>query len=144
MSHSSTSRNGSIAASRLSLEAQMERYFMLLEGEVACFAREKKTYLLALFAFVCGSEGDRATSPSSASRNGPIDASKASLEAQMERDFMQLAGEIGHSAHGKKSQLAILSFVHGAESDEATSSSFVAENTTIGASNSSLEALGAT
>ena len=63
---------------------------------------EKKTYLLALFTFVHGAEGDRATSPSSASRNGSIDASKLSLGAQMECDFMQLEGEVGHFAHGKK------------------------------------------
>ena len=100
-SPSSTSRNGLIDASRLSLEAQMERDFMQLEGEVGHFAQEKK-YQLALFTFARGSEGDRATSPSSASRNRSIDASRLSLEAQMQRDFMQLEGEVGHFAHGKK------------------------------------------
>ena len=40
--------------------------------------------------------------------------------------------------------LAILSFVHGAEGDEATSPSFVSENAAIDATRSSLEALGAT
>ena len=58
--------------------------------------------MLALFTFVRGTEGDRATLPSFASRNGSIDASRLSLEAQMERDFMQLEGEVGHFPHGKK------------------------------------------
>ena len=62
----------------------------------------EKNYLLVTFSFFHGSEGDRATSPSSASRNGLIDASRLPLEAQMERDFMQLEGEVGHFAQGKK------------------------------------------
>ena len=62
----------------------------------------EKNYLLALFTFVHGAEGDRATLPSCASRNGSIDASKLSLEAQMERDFMQLEIKVGHFAHKKK------------------------------------------
>ena len=62
----------------------------------------EKNYLLVTFCFVHGAEGDRATSPSFASRNGSIDASRLSLEAQMERDFMLLEGEVGHFAHGKK------------------------------------------
>ena len=62
----------------------------------------EKNYLLVIFTFFRGSEGDRATSPSSASRNGLIDASRLSLEAQMERDFMQLEGEVGNFAQGKK------------------------------------------
>ena len=80
----------------------MERYFMVLEGEVRHFAHGKKNYLLRTFSFVRGSEGDRATSPSSASRNGSIDASRLSLEAQMEHDFMQLEGEVRHFAHEEK------------------------------------------
>ena len=63
---------------------------------------EKKTYLLALFTFVCGAEGDRGKSPSFASRNGSIGASRFSLQPQMERDFMQMEGEVGHFAHRKK------------------------------------------
>ena len=62
----------------------------------------EKNYLLALFTFVHGVEGDEAMSPSFASRNGLIDASRSSLQAQMELDFMQLEGEVGHFAHGKK------------------------------------------
>ena len=62
----------------------------------------KKTYLLAPFTFVCGTGGDRATSPYFASRNGSIHASKLSLEAQMECDFILLEGKVGHFAHGKK------------------------------------------
>ena len=54
------------------------------------------------FSFVCGTEGDRATSPYSASGNGSINASRLSLEVQMARDFMQLEGKVGHFAHGKK------------------------------------------
>ena len=104
----------------------------------------EKNYLLALFTFVRGAEGDRATSPSSASRNGSIHASRLSLEAQMERDFILLEGEARHFAHGKNYLLAILSFVCGAEGDEATSPSFVSENAAIDATRSSLEALGAT
>ena len=104
----------------------------------------EKNSLLALFTFVRGAKGDRATSPSSASRNGSIHASRLSLEAQMERDFILLEGEARHFAHGKNYLLAILSFVRGAEGDEATSPSFVSENAAIDATRSSLEALGAT
>ena len=71
----------------------------------------EKNYLLVTFSFVRGSEGDRATSPSFASRNGLIDASRLSLEAQMERDFMQLEGEVGHFAHGKKTYLTSLFYL---------------------------------
>ena len=108
-SPSFASRNKSIDASILSLEVQMERDFLLLEVEVGHFAYRKKPYLLALFTFVCGAEGDMEMSPSSASRNGSIDASRLSLEAQMEREFMLLKGEVKHFAHGKKYLLAILS-----------------------------------
>ena len=104
----------------------------------------EKNYLLALFTFVRGAKGDRATSPSSASRNGSIHASRLSLEAQMECDFILLEGEARHFAHGKNYLLVILSFVHDAEGDEATLSSSIAENAAINASSSSLEAVGAT
>ena len=60
-----------------------------------------KNYLLALFTFVHGTEGDRATSPSFASRNSLIHTSKLSLEAQMEHDFMLLECKAGYFAHGK-------------------------------------------
>ena len=100
-SPSSASGNGSIDASRSSPGVQMECYFMELEGEVGHFTSGKKR-LLAIFFFVCGAEGDRATSPSFASRNGLIDAFRLSLEAQMEHHFMLLEGEVGHVAHGKK------------------------------------------
>ena len=60
------------------------------------FYTQKKNYMLALLTFVRGAEGDRAPSFSSASRNGSIDAARALLEAQMERDFMQLAGKAGY------------------------------------------------
>ena len=49
---------------------------------------KEKSYLLELLTFVCGAEGDRATSFSFAIRNGSIDAARALLEVQMERDFM--------------------------------------------------------
>ena len=94
-----------------------------------------------IFYFVHGAEGDRATSPSSTSRNGSIDASRLSLEAQMEHDFVQLAGKSGHFTHGKNSLLAILSFVRGKQGDETTSPSFEAENEAIDASSSLLEVL---
>ena len=55
----------------------------------------EKNYMLALFTFVCGTEDDRATSPSSPSRNGSIDASRLSLEEQMESHFKLLEGEVG-------------------------------------------------
>ena len=74
---------------------------MELEGKFGHFAHGKK-YLLVIFSFVHGVEGDRAMSPSSTNRNGSIDASRSSPKAQMERDFMQLEGEVGHFAHGKK------------------------------------------
>ena len=61
-----------------------------------------KNYLLGIFTFVHGAEGDRAMSPSSPSRNGSIDAFRLSLEAQIEHDFMLLEGEVEHFAHGKK------------------------------------------
>ena len=105
-SPSFASRNGSIDASRLSLEAQMERYFMLLEGEVGHFAHGK-TLLACNFYLCLWRRGDRATSPSSESRNGSINASRMSLEAQMKRDFMLLEGEVGHFAHGKTLPVSI-------------------------------------
>ena len=67
-------RNGSIDASKLSLKVQMERYFMVLEGYVGNFAHGKN-YMLAIFTFVYGAEGDEAMSPSSSRRNRSIDAS---------------------------------------------------------------------
>ena len=89
---------------------------------------------------------NRATSPSFGWRNGSLDGSTLSLETQMERDFMQLEGEVGHFAHEKKQPylLALFTFVNGVEGDEATSPSFVAKNEAIEASSSSLEALIAT
>ena len=80
----------------------MEHYFLQLEDEVGHFTHGKK-FLLALLTFVRGTESDRETSPSSASRNGSIDAARALLKAQIERDFMQLAGKAEHFGHGKKS-----------------------------------------
>ena len=62
----------------------------------------EENYLLAIFTFVRGAEGDRATLPSSVSRNGSIYASRLSLETEMERDFMHLEGEVGHFAHETK------------------------------------------
>ena len=108
------------------------------------FYCRKKNYLLENFSILRLAEGDRATSSSSASRNGSIHASRLSLEAEIERYFMLLEGEGGHFTHGKNYLLPIISFVHGAEGDEATSPSFVGENAAIGASSSSLEALSAT
>ena len=62
----------------------------------------EKNYLLAFLTFVCGAEGDRATSPSSASGNGSIYASRSSPEAQIARYFLQLDDEVGHFTNGKK------------------------------------------
>ena len=56
----------------------------------------------------------------------------------MERDFMQLEGEVGHFAHGKKYLLALFTFGPGVEGDEATWPSFANENEAIDASSSSL------
>ena len=56
---------------------------------------------------------------------------------------MQLAGKAGHFTHRKNYLLPIVSFVHGAEGDEATSPSFVGEKAAIDASSLSLEALSA-
>ena len=86
-SPSFASGNGSIDASRSLPEAQIDRYFLQPEDEVGHFTHGKKC-LLALLTFVHGAEGDRETSPSSASRNRSIDAARALLEAQIERDFM--------------------------------------------------------
>ena len=104
----------------------------------------EKTYLLALSSFVHGAKGDRATSPSSASGNGSIYASRSSPEAQIARYFLQLEDEVGHLHTGKNYLLAFSSFVRGVEGDEATSPSFTAGNEAIDASSSSLEALIAT
>ena len=41
----------------------------------------ENNYLLAFSTFVCGVEGDEATSPSFAAKNKAIDASRSSLEA---------------------------------------------------------------
>ena len=49
--------------------------------------------------------GDRATSPSSASRNRPIGASRSLPEVQMKYYFMQLEGEVGHFTHAKNTCL---------------------------------------
>ena len=104
----------------------------------------EKNYLLAFLTFVCGAEGDRATSPSSASGNGSIYASRSSPEAQIARYFLQLEDEVGHFHTEKNYLLALSSFVRGVEGDEATSPSFTAGNEAIDASSSSLEALIAT
>ena len=40
-------------------------------------------HLLAIVLFVCGTDSDRATSPSGATINGSIDASSSSLEASI-------------------------------------------------------------
>ena len=52
--------------------------------------------------------GDRTTSPSSASGNGSIDASRSSPEAQIERYFLQPEDEVGHFTHGKNACLHFL------------------------------------
>ena len=62
----------------------------------------------------------------------------------MQRDFMQLQGEVGHFAHGKNYLTSLFTFARGVEGDEATPPSFAAENEAIDASSSSLEALIAT
>ena len=67
-----------------------------------CTLHTEKILACEIFSFVHDAEGDRATSSSFASRNGSIDASRLSLEMQMEHDFIQLEGEVGHFAHGKK------------------------------------------
>ena len=79
----------------------MERYFLQPEDEAGHFTHGKKC-LLALLTSVHSAEGDRETSPSSAGRNGSIDAARALLEVQIERGFMQLAGKAEHFGHGKK------------------------------------------
>ena len=71
-----------------------------MEGEAGHFTHRKK-YLLVIFSFVYGAEGDRATSLSSTSRNGSTYAPRLFVEVQMERDFMYLEGKVGHFAHGK-------------------------------------------
>ena len=62
----------------------------------------KKITCLQFFRSFVLQRGDRATSSSSASRNGSIDASRLSLEAEMEHYFMLLEGEGGHFANEKK------------------------------------------
>ena len=88
----------------------------------------EKNYLLVTFSFVHGPEGDRAMSPSSASRNRLIGASRSSPEAQMQRYFMQLEGEVGHFAHGKNYLLVTFSFFRGSEGDSSTSPSSASRN----------------
>ena len=75
---------------------------LLAAGRRSWALHTGKKYLLAIFTFVHGAEGNRAMPPSFASRDGSIDASRLSLEAQMECYFMLLEGEVGHFAHGKK------------------------------------------
>ena len=79
-----------------------------------------------VFSFVHGTEGDRATSLSSASRNGSIDASRLSPKS--------INGMLLHAARRrswalctrkKNYLLALFTFVHGAEGDRATSASSV-------------------
>ena len=85
----------------------------------------EKTYLLAFFTFFCGAGGEWAPSSSSESRNGSNHAARASLEVQMDCNFMQLAGEAERFTHRKNYLLEILFFVRGAEGDEATSPFFI-------------------
>ena len=54
-----------------------------------------KKYPLAIFSFVRDAEGDGATSPSSSSRNGSIDTSRSSPEAQMEHYFCSWKAKLG-------------------------------------------------
>ena len=105
-----------------------------------CTLHIEKIPTCDFFSFFCGVEGDRATLLSFASRNESIDASRLSLEVQMECDFMQLEGEVGHFAHGKNCLLANLTFVCGAKGDRATSPSFASRNGSIYASRLALEA----
>ena len=58
----------------------MQRDFMQLEAKLGTLHTEKN-YLTSLFTFVCGVEGDKATSPSFATENKAIGASSSSLEA---------------------------------------------------------------
>ena len=58
----------------------MERDFMLLEGEVGQFAHGKN-YLLAIFYFVRGTEGNEVASPSFVSENVAIHATSSLMEA---------------------------------------------------------------
>ena len=89
---------------------------------------QEKNYLLAIFTFIHGVKGNRAMSPSFASRNGSIHASKLSLEAQMERNFMLLEGEVGHFAYGKKLPACAFHLCSWrAEGDRAMSPSFAVE-----------------
>ena len=105
-----------------------------------CNVHTKINYLLAILSFVRGAESDRTTSPSFENTNGSIDASSSSLKAQMARSFMQLVCEVGNFTHKKFYLLANRSFVRGAEGDGETSPIFTAENESIDASGSSLEA----
>ena len=54
---------------------------MQLAGKAGHFTHGKN-YLLPIFSFVRGAEGDKATSPSFVGENAAIDASSLSLEAR--------------------------------------------------------------
>ena len=58
-------------------------------------------YLSTFFLILSGAEGDRVTSPARASTNWSIDASRSSLEGQMECYFIQLVGKVGYFTHKK-------------------------------------------
>ena len=73
-----------------------------MAGKAEHFGHGKKTYLLAIFTFVHGVEGDEATSPSFASENAAIDASSSSLEALIATLQMQRACKRQHFTYGKQ------------------------------------------
>ena len=100
----------------------------------------KKNYLLALFTFVCGAEGDRQRRPLLQVKTGRVMVPDRRQNPKWKGYFMQLAGKAGHFTHGKNYLLPIFSFLCGTKGDEATSPSFVGENAAIDASSLSLEA----
>ena len=85
----------------------MERYFMQLAGEARHFTHGKK-YLLAIFSFVRGTEGDEAMSHSFATKNVAIDASSSSLEALFATRYMQMGCDGGTLPTANKNLFANL------------------------------------
>ena len=89
-------------------------------------------------------EGDEATSPSLATENESIDASSPSLEAPIATYYMRGDANGSSFTMANKYLSADLLLFTAGEGDEATSTSFTAENAGIEASSALLEALIAT
>ena len=142
-SPSSTNRNGLIDASRSSPEAQMERYFMLLEGEVGHFVHGKKLPACDFFPLFVAQRAIGQRRPLLQVQTGWLMLPNCLWKRKWNVTSCSWKAKLGtlHTEKKKTYVIALFTFVHGVEGDEATSPSFVAEKEAIDASSSSLEAL---